>query len=87
MDMNPKDSSNNKGPGAPGEKKPKWLLAVSVALIAALLTFMVNNMVTASKYTKKTFSDFLDAKNSGQLAEVQLQSDRIIYMTKEEAAK
>ena len=87
MDMNPKDSSNNKGPGTPGEKKPKWLLAVSVALIASLLTFMVNNMVTASKYTKKTFSDFLDAKNSGQLAEVQLQSDRIIYMTKEEAAK
>ena len=87
MDMNPKDSSNNKGSGAPGGKKPKWLLAVSVALVAALVTFMVNNMVTASKYDRKTFSDFLDAKNSGQLAEVQIQSDRILYLTKEEAAK
>ena len=87
MDMNPKDSSNNKGPGTPGEKKPKWLLAVIVALGAVLLMFMVNNMVTAGKYTQKTFSEFLDAKNAGQLAEVQLRSDRIVYLTKEEAAK
>ena len=87
MDMNPKDSSNNKGPGAPGEKKPKWLLAVIVALGAVLLMFMINNIITANKYTKKTFSDFLEAKNAGQLAEVQLRADRIVYLTKEEAEK
>ncbi|MBR5020954.1 MAG: ATP-dependent zinc metalloprotease FtsH [Oscillospiraceae bacterium] len=85
--MNPKDSSNNKGPGAPGEKKPKWLLAVIVALGAVLLMFMINNIITANKYTKKTFSDFLEAKNAGQLAEVQLRADRIVYLTKEEAEK
>ena len=87
MDMNPKDSSNNKGPGTPGEKKPKWLLAVIVALGAVMLMFMVNNVITSSKYTEKTFSDFLDARDAGQLAEVQLRADRIVYMTKEEAAK
>ena len=48
MDMNPKDSSNNKGPGAPGEKKPKWLLAVIVALGAVLLMFMINNITIFS---------------------------------------
>ena len=80
MDMNPKDSSNNKGPGAPGEKKPKWLLTVAVALAAALLAFMVSNMINGSKYKEKTFSDFLDAKLAGELAEVQLRADRILYL-------
>ena len=87
MDMNPKDSSNNKGPGAPDVKKPKWLLTVVVALAAALLAFMVSNMINGSKYKEKTFSDFLDAKLAGELAEVQLRADRILYLTKEEAAK
>ena len=88
MDMNPKDSSNNKGPGAPGDKrKPKWLLALIVAVGAVILIGMIYNAVNDSKYTKTTFSQFLDAKNAGELAEVQIQSDRIVYLTKEEAAK
>ena len=87
MDMNPKDSPNKKGPGTPGEKKPKWLLALIVAVGAVILIGMIYNAINDSKYTKTTFSDFLEVKNAGQLAEVQIQSDRIVYLTKEEAAK
>ena len=87
MDMNPKDSPNKKGPGTPGEKKPKWLLALIVAVGAVILIGMIYNAINDSKYTKTTFSDFLEVKNAGQLAEVQIQSDRIVYLTKDEAAK
>ena len=88
MELNPKDSSNNKKPGNPGEKrKPKWLLALIVAVGAVILIGMIYNAVNDSQYTKTTFSDFLDAKNAGQLAEVEIRSDRIVYLTKEEAAK
>ena len=87
MDMNPKDSPNKKGPGTPGEKKPKWLLALIVAVGAVILIGMIYNAINDSKYTKTTFSDFLEVKNAGQLAEVQIQSDRIVYLTKDEAVK
>ena len=88
MELNPKDSSNNKKPGNPGEKrKPKWLLALIVAVGAVILIGMIYNAINDSQYTKTTFSDFLDAKNAGQLAEVEIRSDRIVYLTKEEAAK
>ena len=88
MEPNRNDSSHNKGPGGPGEKrKPKWLLALIVAVGAVILIGMIYNAVNASQYTKTTFSDFLEVKNAGQLAEVQIQSDRIVYLTKEEAAK
>jgi len=45
------------------------------------------NLVESSQYTQTTFNQFLEAKDSGQLAEVEIQTDRILYMTKEEAAK
>ena len=88
MDANRKDSSNNKGPEAPGEKrKPKWLLALILTAGAVLLVSAIYNAVNNSKYTQTTFSDFLEVRDSGQLAEVQIRSDRIVYLTKEEAEK
>ena len=70
------------------DKKPKNLLStifISVAILLAVLS--VFNFVDSSKYTETTFSDFADAMDAGNLAEVKIQHDRIIYMTKEEAAK
>ena len=88
MDANRKDSSNNKGPDAPGEKrKPKWLLALILTAGAVLLFSAVYNAVNNSKYTQTTFSEFLEIRDKGELAEVQIRSDRIVYLTKEEAAK
>ncbi|MBE6986367.1 MAG: ATP-dependent zinc metalloprotease FtsH [Ruminococcaceae bacterium] len=44
-------------------------------------------MVLGSQYTQTTFSDFLTAMENGELDEVEIQYDRIYYLTKEEAAK
>ncbi len=85
--MEPNRNDQNKKPG--DGKKPKgniWVtLIITVALI--LLVNAVFNFVRNSQYTKTTLSEFLDFKEAQQLTEVELQYDRIIYMTKEEAAK
>ena len=79
QNKNPKDNNN----------KPKsniWVtLIISVALI--LVINAVFNFVKNSQYTQTSFSHFVETKEDGQLAEVELRFDRILYLTKEEAAK
>ncbi len=71
------------------EKKPKMnifmMLILCVGIILALSS--VYNMILGSRYTQTTYSQFLEEKAAGNLAEVQFRSDRILYMTKEEAKK
>ena len=82
---NPKKSDPSSGNG----KRPKgsiWVaLIITVAIVLIIST--VYNFIANSQYTQTTYSNFLDAMESGQLLEVELQYDRIIYLTKEEAAK
>ncbi len=70
-------------------KKPKgnlWvILLITVVIVLAISTIF--NAVMNSQYTETTYSDFAKAMQSDNLSEVQLHYDRIIYMTKEEAAK
>ena len=88
MEPNRNDSPHNNGPKKPGDKKkPNWLVAAIIAVAAVILIGSIYNMVESSQYTQTTFSDFLVAKETGNLAEVQIRSDRIVYLTKEEAAK
>ena len=82
--------ANNPSPNTNGgdEKRPRsiWIaLIVTVAII--LLISSVLNAVSNSQYTKTTYSDFLAAKDAGQLAEVEIRTDRIVYLTKAEASK
>ena len=87
MDPNRANDSNN--PQKPDGNRPKgsYFTPLMIALALVLVFSWVMNLVESSQYTQTTFSDFLDAKNAGQLAEVEIQADRILYMTKEEAAK
>ncbi len=88
--MEPKnnDSKNRNDRNGDG-KRPKgsiWLaLIITVALV--LIISSVYNMVVNSQYTQTTYSDFLTAMEKGELVEVELQYDRIVYLTKEEDAK
>ena len=88
MDMNqnhPGDYPNN-NPKKPGGEKPKtnvWT-ALIITLVLILLFSWILNVVSDSKYNETAFSDFLAAKDAGQLAEVRFQHDRILYMTKDE---
>ncbi len=82
MDQKP----NKPNPG--DNKRPKniWIaLIISVLLVLAIS--LIYNAISNSQYQETTYSDFLDAMNSGNLSEVELHYDRVYYLTKEEAAK
>ncbi len=88
MEPNRNDSPNNKN--NPNEqKRPRGNLigTIIITLAIILLINLVINAVSGSKYTETTLSHFLEAMDNGQLAEVELQYDRVVYLTKEEAAK
>ena len=87
MDPNRGNEPNN--PQKPDGNRPKgsYFTPLMIALALVLVFSWVMNLVESSQYTQTTFNQFLEAKDSGQLAEVEIQTDRILYMTKEEAAK
>ena len=87
MDLNRENNPNN-GKKPEGDRpKGGYFTPLMIALILVLLFSWIMNTVEKSQYTETTLSDFFEAKDSGQLAEVELRYDRILYMTKEEAAK
>ena len=93
MDFNRNDSPNNNNNNndgrKPGGNRPKGSIgtALLITLAIVLLINWIYGSISKSQYTQTKFSDFLAAKDAGQLAEVEIQSDRIIYLTKEEASK
>ena len=79
---------NNPGNRNPDGRKPKslWItLIISVALV--LVISLIYNSVVDSQYTQTTYSDFLKEMANNNLAEVELEYDRVYYLTKTEAAK
>ena len=58
---------------------------MTVAII--LIISSIYNMIAGSQYNATTYSDFIHAKQTGNLKEVEIRFDRVIYLTKEEAAK
>ena len=90
MDLNRNDPPNNKNnPNDSGSKRPKGniLLAIIITVAVVIAISMIYNAIAGSRYKETDFNDFLDAMERNQLSEVTIQSDRIIYMTKEEAVK
>ena len=88
MEQNRSDSKNrNNKPG--DNKRPKgsiWVtLIISVAIVLAIS--LIYNAISRSQYTQTTYTEFREAMDNGQLAEVELLYDRVIYLTKDEAAK
>ena len=89
MDPNRNDPPR-KGPNKPGDdKNPKrnlWLPLI-LAVVAVIAIGTIYNAIRDSQYTQTTWSDFQQAVAADNLAEVQLKYDRVIYLTREEAAK
>jgi len=83
------NKNNPNKPPQGDDKRPKGgifgplIIAVGIVLLISSLF----NLIRDGQYKKATWSDFMDARTSGQLAEVEIQYDRIYYLTKEEAAK
>ena len=87
MDQN-RNNPNHPQDGNPPEKnKPRNIWTALIITLALVLIFSwIFNAVSNSQYTETTYSDFLDAMESGNLQEVEIRYDRIVYLTKDEAA-
>ena len=86
MENKQKEPNKNK-PNNEGDRGKHIGTAVIISLALILLFTWVYNTISNSQYTQTTYSEFLVAMESNNLAEVELKHDRILYMTKEEAAK
>ena len=80
---------NDRKPRKPEGDRPKngFLTPLMIALVLVLAFSWISNFIEKSQYKESTIADFWAAMDAGQLAEVELRYDRILYMTKEEAAK
>ena len=82
--------SNNESPRNNGDnKKPKSNLLMTFVITAAIFLVIssIYSAIADSQYTETKFSEFVAEWEADNLDEVELRYDRIIYMTKEEAAK
>ena len=88
MEQNPKDSSNNRDNNI-DRKRPKGnvLVALLCAIALVLLGSFVFNQLLNSRFKETTYTDFLNAIENKQVAIVELQYDRIVYVNPEEAKK
>ena len=89
MDFNQNDPNNRQPKKTPDPDRPKngiWT-ALIITLAVVLIFSWIFNAVSNGQYTETTYSQFLKAKESGDLSEVMFKGDRIVYLTKEEAAK
>jgi ATP-dependent Zn protease len=87
--MEPNRNDSNNKPAEGENQKPKgniWgRLLITLAIVLVITSIF--NAVSKSNYTQTTFSDFMTAFETDQLAEVEIHDDRVIYLTREEAAK
>ena len=88
--MDPKrNDPNRKPPQGPDAEKPKtngWV-ALTIAILVVLAFSTLFRNISNSQYDQTTWSDFRTAVAENNLSEVNIHHDRVIYMTKEEAAK
>ena len=88
MEENRKDPNNNNNNRPEGEKpKPSMGPALIIALALVLLFSWIYNTVSNSQYQQTTYSEFVAVKEAGQIVEAEIKPDRIVYLTREEAAK
>ena len=81
--------NKHKNPKKPDSDRPKggYITPLMIALVLVLAFSWVSNVVEKSQYNETRWDEFVEAKENGQIAEAEIRTDRILYMTKEEAAK
>ena len=85
-----RNDPNKNNPGQqPENGKPKsggWF-TLTILLLIALAVSSIFNTVSESQYDEKNWTDFRAEMTAGTLHEVEIDNDKIVYLTKEEAAK
>ena len=78
MDFNRNKTPNNDSGDGKRPKANIWVaLIITVAIILIISTIF--NAISNSQYTAVTYDHFRNAMLSGQVAEVQLQGDRVLH--------
>jgi len=86
MEQNNNDPNKNKKPD--GERPKNYIWTALIITLALVLIFSwVFNTVRNSQYNQTSYTEFRTAMDKGQIAQAEIHADRVIYMTKEEAAK
>ncbi|MBQ2926958.1 MAG: ATP-dependent zinc metalloprotease FtsH [Oscillospiraceae bacterium] len=87
--MEPNRDKKPNNPQKPEGDKPRgnYFTPLMIALVLVLVFSWVMNTVEKSQYTETRWDEFVEAMENDQLSEVELQGDRVLYMTKEEAEK
>ena len=77
------ESQNPKNPKNPMDNVPKggvWM-ALIITLALVLLISWVYSSISGSQYTETSVSEFLEAIDANNLAEVDFRFDRVVYLT------
>ena len=84
---NPNQKPPNKPDGENNKPKTNGWVALTIAILIVLAFSSIFKTVSNSQYTQTTWSDFRAAMAADNLSEVEIRHDRVVYMTREEAAK
>ena len=89
MDPKRNDPNQNENgqPGEGGKSKPSSWVALTVAILLALAVSGIFKTVSDSQYKEQSWTEFRAQMTAGALSEVAITSDRVLYLTVEEAAK
>ncbi len=82
---NTPNGQNKKGGSTPA--KPKLFPLIITAIVLFLIMNGISSLISNSSQRPKTYTEFMDYLQNGQIAQVEFSADRITFLTKEEAAK
>ena len=82
------DQKKNENEKEQNGKKPKKIWVALVITIAIVLVISIAyNTLSRSQYQEVDYNEFVTAMENGDLEEVELQYDRIVFLTRQEAEK
>ena len=85
MNNNQDNRNQNKGGREGRDPLRTGLPLLVLAVVIVLLFNWVYNSITSAQLEEKSYTDFLTMVQNNQLAEVQFEVDRVLFITKEEA--
>ena len=87
--MDPNQNNNPNGSKPEEGKQPKRSMGVALVatVVIVLMIALLFNAISNGMYTKTTYTQFREYMQQDQIAEANIYSDRVVYLTKEEAAK
>lgn len=88
--MSTPNNRNDRNRGSDNENRPKLNTLLPIILLAVIFVLFINflfDSYTASKTEEIKYDEFQEMLEQNEISEVQIQSDRILILTKEEAEK